>query len=66
MKFLGEVDLWGMDLDKTIFFRRKEISVYPDDKSKPPQGQALNRRSGKRSVSREAMFDLFLSWSVLG
>ena len=48
VKFLGEVDLWGMDLDKTIFFRRKEISVYPDDKNKPPQGQALNRRSGLR------------------
>ena len=45
VKFLGDVDLWGLDLDTTVYFRRKEISVYPDDNTKPPQGQGLNRRS---------------------
>lgn len=41
--FPGEVNLTNMNLDEIVYFRRKEIIVYPDDKDKPPVGEGLNR-----------------------
>ncbi|CAF97362.1 unnamed protein product, partial [Tetraodon nigroviridis] len=43
--FPGEVNLTGLNLDEIVYFRRKEVIVYPDDKNKPPQGEGLNRRA---------------------
>uniref|UniRef100_A0A8C9Y0W7 Nuclear pore complex protein Nup98-Nup96 n=1 Tax=Sander lucioperca TaxID=283035 RepID=A0A8C9Y0W7_SANLU len=43
--FPGEVNVTGLNLDEIVHFRRKEVIVYPDDKTKPPQGEGLNRRA---------------------
>ncbi|KAF7206744.1 nuclear pore complex protein Nup98-Nup96 isoform X2 [Nothobranchius furzeri] len=43
--FPGEINLTGLNLDEIVHFRRKEVIVYPDDKSKPPEGEGLNRRA---------------------
>ncbi|XP_039894357.1 nuclear pore complex protein Nup98-Nup96-like isoform X3 [Simochromis diagramma] len=43
--FPGEVNVSGLNLDEIVYFRRKEVIVYPDDKSKPPEGEGLNRRA---------------------
>ncbi|KAM9451702.1 nuclear pore complex protein Nup98-Nup96-like isoform 2-T2 [Clarias gariepinus] len=43
--FPGEVNLTNLNLDEVVHFRRKEVIVYPDDKDKPPVGEALNRRA---------------------
>lgn len=43
--FPGEVNVSGLNLDEIVHFRRKEVIVYPDDKSKPPEGEGLNRRA---------------------
>lgn len=29
----------------SVYFRRKEITVYPDDDSKPAEGEGLNKRA---------------------
>ncbi|KAK7096689.1 nuclear pore complex protein Nup98-Nup96-like [Littorina saxatilis] len=43
--FYGVINVAGLDLDSIVHFRRKEIVVYPDDSSKPPVGEGLNRRA---------------------
>ncbi|CAG9539116.1 unnamed protein product [Cercopithifilaria johnstoni] len=39
----GPFDLRDVNLDKVVHFRQHEVIVYPDDNSKPPLGQELNR-----------------------
>uniref|UniRef100_A0A915Q2U3 Nuclear pore complex protein Nup98-Nup96 n=1 Tax=Setaria digitata TaxID=48799 RepID=A0A915Q2U3_9BILA len=39
----GPFDLQNVNLDKVVHFRQHEVIVYPDDSSKPPVGQELNR-----------------------
>lgn len=41
--FTDYMDVTGLDLDKHVHFRHKEIIVYSDDSEKPPLGQGLNR-----------------------
>jgi len=43
IRFEGEIDLTGMNLDDAVQIRRKEVAVYPDDMFKPPIGTGLNR-----------------------
>uniref|UniRef100_A0A0R3RH94 Nuclear pore complex protein Nup98-Nup96 n=1 Tax=Elaeophora elaphi TaxID=1147741 RepID=A0A0R3RH94_9BILA len=39
----GPFELHDVNLDKVVHFRQHEVIVYPDDDSKPPVGQELNR-----------------------
>jgi len=43
--FPGTIDIAGMNFDENVFFRHKEVIVYPDDGCKPPQGEGLNRKA---------------------
>ncbi|XP_076158509.1 nuclear pore complex protein Nup98-Nup96 isoform X1 [Alosa pseudoharengus] len=43
--FPGAVNLTNLNLDEIVHFRRKEIIIYPDDMTKPPEGEGLNRRA---------------------
>ncbi|KAF7286165.1 hypothetical protein GWI33_007127 [Rhynchophorus ferrugineus] len=43
--FLDEMDVSGLNIDKLIHFRYREINVYPDETIKPPVGQGLNRKA---------------------
>ncbi|XP_059611936.1 nuclear pore complex protein Nup98-Nup96 [Phlebotomus argentipes] len=38
-----EMDVAGLNLDENVFFRHKEIVIYPLDDQKPPIGVGLNR-----------------------
>uniref|UniRef100_A0A915HLZ1 Nuclear pore complex protein Nup98-Nup96 n=1 Tax=Romanomermis culicivorax TaxID=13658 RepID=A0A915HLZ1_ROMCU len=39
----GYVDLTNLNIDSLVHFRHKEITVYPDDTTKPAIGEGLNR-----------------------
>ncbi|RDY14304.1 Nuclear pore complex protein NUP98A, partial [Mucuna pruriens] len=43
IRFLGETDVRGLDLEALIQFNNREVIVYMDDAKKPPVGQGLNK-----------------------
>ncbi|KAL1294440.1 hypothetical protein HN51_055220 [Arachis hypogaea] len=43
IRFLGETDVRGLDLESLIQFNNREVIVYMDDAKKPPVGQGLNK-----------------------
>lgn len=45
IKFLGETDVRGLDLESLVQFNNREVIVYVDDSKKPPVGQGLNKPS---------------------
>lgn len=43
--FPDAFDVSNLNLDEFVYFRHKEINIYPDDSKKPPLGQGLNRKA---------------------
>ncbi|PVH33407.1 hypothetical protein PAHAL_8G000600 [Panicum hallii] len=43
IKFLGETDVRGLDLESIVEFNNREVIVYKDDNKKPPVGEGLNK-----------------------
>ncbi|KAK3910390.1 Nuclear pore complex protein Nup98-Nup96 [Frankliniella fusca] len=43
--FEDKFDVADLNLDEIVHFRHKEVVIYPDDQSKPPVGQGLNRHA---------------------
>ncbi|EMS62333.1 Nuclear pore complex protein Nup98-Nup96 [Triticum urartu] len=43
IKFLGETDVRGLDLESIVEFNNREVIVYKDDNEKPPVGEGLNK-----------------------
>lgn len=43
--FNERMDVTNLNLDEIVFFRNKEVVIYPMDDHKPPIGQGLNRRA---------------------
>ena len=43
IRFLGETDVRGLDLESIVQFNNREVIVYMDDSKKPPVGQGLNK-----------------------
>lgn len=43
VKFSGETDVRGLDLDQIVKFSRHEVVVYEDENDKPPVGLGLNK-----------------------
>lgn len=39
------INVANLNLDELVHFRYRELTIYPDDSKKPPQGQGLNRRA---------------------
>uniref|UniRef100_A0A0A9CQN7 Peptidase S59 domain-containing protein n=1 Tax=Arundo donax TaxID=35708 RepID=A0A0A9CQN7_ARUDO len=43
IKFLGETDVRGLDLESIVEFNNREVIVYKDDSKKPLLGEGLNK-----------------------
>ncbi|KAH3792930.1 hypothetical protein DPMN_146431 [Dreissena polymorpha] len=43
--FPGMTNIANMNFDEIVFFRRKEVIVYPDDDNKPQEGEGLNKKA---------------------
>lgn len=43
VKFEGQTDVQGLDLDTLIHFNAREVIVHMDEKEKPPVGWGLNK-----------------------
>ncbi|KAL5701257.1 hypothetical protein ACHQM5_026613 [Ranunculus cassubicifolius] len=43
IKFMGETDVRGLDLESVVQFNDREVIVYMDDAKKPPVGEGLNK-----------------------
>jgi len=43
--FLGQTDVRGLDIDRIISFKDREIIVYPNDQDKPAIGEGLNKQA---------------------
>jgi nuclear pore complex protein Nup98-Nup96 len=43
IKFLGETDVRGLDLESVVEFNNREVVVYKEDSEKPPVGEGLNK-----------------------
>jgi hypothetical protein len=41
--FLGQTDVRGLDLDRIVTFKDREIIVYPNENDKPAIGEGLNK-----------------------
>ena len=41
--FPGNVNVAGINLDENVFIKHTGVEVYPDDDTKPPLGEGLNR-----------------------
>ncbi|KAH9625539.1 hypothetical protein KSS87_020335, partial [Heliosperma pusillum] len=45
VKFEGETDVRGLDLDALVYFNKREVIVYEDEHEKPEIGEGLNKRA---------------------
>lgn len=43
--FNERMDVANLQLDEVVFFRNKEVIIYPMDDQKPPVGEGLNRKA---------------------
>lgn len=43
--FSERMDVANLQLDEVVFFRNKEVIIYPMDDQKPPVGEGLNRKA---------------------
>ncbi|VAH75648.1 unnamed protein product [Triticum turgidum subsp. durum] len=43
IKFMGETDVRGLDLESIVEFNNREVIVYKDDNEKPQVGEGLNK-----------------------
>ncbi|WOL15771.1 nuclear pore complex protein [Canna indica] len=43
IKYFGETDVRGLDLESIVQFNNREVIVYKDESKKPPLGQGLNK-----------------------
>jgi hypothetical protein len=43
--FLGQTDVRGLDLDRIVSFKDREIVIYPNEKDKPAIGDGLNKHA---------------------
>ncbi|XP_064636233.1 nuclear pore complex protein Nup98-Nup96-like isoform X2 [Lineus longissimus] len=43
--YAGITNVAGLNLDEIIHFRRKEVTVYPEDDRKPSVGEGLNKKA---------------------